>query len=294
MSTQQHADIPSEEQRKAEEEKREKRVAQTLGKIRYKIMVMSGKGGVGKSTVAVNLAAILAKDGNYVGMLDADIHGPNIPKMWGVDWKPLQSGDEGIRPVEVLPNVKLISMGLLLPNPDSPVVWRGPLKHTAIKQFLGDVEWGDLDFLIVDLPPGTGDEPLSVAHLIEGMDGSIIVTTPQDVALLDSRKTVNFSRMLKIPLIGIVENMSGLRCPKCGHLIPLFKIGGGKKAAQDLEVPFLGQIPIDPEVVQKSDSGTPYVVAYPDSEVTKVFEDIAKKCKAFVESRDKEGKKDKK
>ena len=284
MNTQQEQEASAAEQRKTEDQERDKRVTEHLEKIRYKIMVMSGKGGVGKSTVAVNFAAVLAMEGMRVGILDADIHGPNIPKMWGADWRPLQSEGEGIRPIEVLPNVKLISMGFLLPNPDSPVVWRGPIKHTAIKQFLGDVEWGDLDFLIVDLPPGTGDEPLSVAHLITGVDGSIIVTTPQDVALMDSRKTVNFSRMLNVPVIGIVENMSGLKCPECGHLIPLFKIGGGEKAAKDLGVPFLGRIPIDPEVVQKSDSGTPYVVSYPDSEVTKAFKEIAEKCRAFVES----------
>jgi len=284
MSTQQEQEAHAADERKTEEQERDKRVAQNLGKIRYKIMVMSGKGGVGKSTVAVNLAAVLAGEGQRVGILDADLHGPNVPKMWGIGWKPLQSGGEGIRPMEVLPNVKLISMAFLLPNPDSPVVWRGPIKHTAIKQFLGDVEWGDLDFLIVDLPPGTGDEPLSVAHLIGDVDGSIIVTTPQEVALLDARKSVNFSRMLKVPVIGIVENMSGLRCPECGHLIPLFKIGGGEKAAKDLKVPFLGRIPIDPEVVQKSDSGTPYVISYPDAEVTKAYNEIAKQCKAFVES----------
>jgi Mrp family chromosome partitioning ATPase len=282
MNTQQQ-EAHAAEQRKTEEQERDKRVTQNLGKIRHKIMVMSGKGGVGKSTVAVNLAAVLALDGHKVGILDADIHGPNVPKMWGTDWKPLQGGEEGIRPVEVLPNVKLISMAFLLPNPDSPVVWRGPIKHTAIKQFLGDVEWGDLDFLIVDLPPGTGDEPLSVANLIGKVDGAIIVTTPQDVALMDSRKTVNFSSMLKVPVIGIVENMSGLNCPECGHLIPLFKIGGGEKAATDLKVPFLGRVPIDPEVVQKSDSGTPYVVSYPDAEVTKAFQEIAEKCVDFVE-----------
>jgi ATP-binding protein involved in chromosome partitioning len=282
MSTKQQQEASAAEQRKIEDQERDKRVTEHLGRIRYKIMVMSGKGGVGKSTVAVNLTAVLAMDGLRVGILDADIHGPNVPKMWGADWRPLQSEGEGIRPIEVLPNVKLISMGFLLPNPDSPVVWRGPIKHTAIKQFLGDVEWGDLDFLIIDLPPGTGDEPLSVAHLLKEADGSIIVTTPQDVALLDSRKTVNFSTMLKVPVIGIVENMSGLKCPECGHLIPLFKIGGGEKAAKDLGVPFLGRIPIDPEVVQKSDSGTPYVASYPDSEVTKAFQEIAEKCQAFV------------
>lgn len=280
----------------SEEEKRvheEARLTQRLEKIHHTFMVMSGKGGVGKSTVAVNLAAVLAAEGHRVGILDADIHGPNIPKMWGIDWRPLQGGEEGIRPIEVLPHVKLISMAFLLPNPDSPVVWRGPMKHTAIRQFLGDVEWGDLDFLIVDLPPGTGDEPLSVAHLIKRVDGTIIVTTPQDVALLDARKSVNFSRILKVPVVGIVENMSGLNCPECGHLIPLFKIGGGEKAAKDLGVPFLGRIPIDPEVVQKSDSGTPYVVSYPDSEVTKAFQEIAEKCRAFVKSPQKQEKKNK-
>ena len=158
------------------------------------------------------------------------------------------------------------------------------MKHNAIKQFLGDVDWGPLDFLIIDLPPGTGDEPLSVANLIGEVDGSIIVTTPQDVALLDSRKAVNFSRILKVPVIGIVENMSGLHCPQCGYDIPLFKIGGGEKAAKDLKIPFLGRIPIDPEVVQKCDSGTPYVISYPDSEVTKAFEEIKGRCMGFLES----------
>jgi len=287
MSRQQDVGDSNEADKRAQEQER---LARNLEKIHYTIMVMSGKGGVGKSTVAANLASVLAKNGHYVGLLDADIHGPNIPKMFGVGWRPLQGGDNGIRPVEILSNLKLISMAFVLPNPDSPVVWRGPLKHSAIRQFLGDVEWGVLDYLIVDLPPGTGDEPLSVAHLIEHVDGSIIVTTPQDVALLDSRKAVNFSRMLKIPVVGIVENMSGLHCPKCGHFIPLFKIGGGESAAKDLGVSFLGRIPIDPEVVQKSDNGTPYVVAYPDSEVTKAVEKIAEYSEEFVKTRaDKSG-----
>ena len=287
MSRQQDVGNSNEADKRAQEQER---LARNLEKIHYTIMVMSGKGGVGKSTVAANLASVLAKNGHYVGLLDADIHGPNIPKMFGVGWRPLQGGDNGIRPVEILSNLKLISMAFVLPNPDSPVVWRGPLKHSAIRQFLGDVEWGVLDYLIVDLPPGTGDEPLSVAHLIEHVDGSIIVTTPQNVALLDSRKAVNFSRMLKIPVVGIVENMSGLHCPKCGHFIPLFKIGGGESAAKDLGVSFLGRIPIDPEVVQKSDNGTPYVVAYPDSEVTKAVEKIAEYSEEFVKTRaDKSG-----
>jgi ATP-binding protein involved in chromosome partitioning len=185
-------------------------------------------------------------------------------------------------PVEVFPNLKVISMAFFIGDRDNPVVWRGPLKHNAISQFLGEVEWGSLDFLIVDLPPGTGDEPLSVAHLIKNVDGSIIVTTPQDVALLDSRKAVTFSRMLSIPVIGIVENMSGLICPHCHKEISLFKKGGGEKAAQDLKVPFLGRIPIDPEIVTDCDRGMPFVMAHPDSEATKAFEQIAHRCKEYV------------
>jgi predicted Fe-Mo cluster-binding NifX family protein len=176
-------------------------------------------------------------------------------------------------------------MAYLIQNRDHPVVWRGPLKHSAISQFISEVEWGPLDFFIIDLPPGTGDEPLSVAHLIKSVDGSIVVTTPQDVALLDSRKSVNFSRVLQIPVFGIVENMSGMKCPHCGKDIPLFKIGGGEIAARELNVPFLGRIPIDPEMVQKCDSGMPYVMSYPDSEATKAIREIAQRCKEYTESK---------
>jgi Mrp family chromosome partitioning ATPase len=191
-------------------------------------------------------------------------------------------------PVEVLPNLKVISIAFFIGDRDNPVVWRGPLKHNAISQFLGEVDWGPLDFLITDLPPGTGDEPLSVAHLIKNVDGAVIVTTPQDVALLDSRKAVTFSRMLNIPVIGIVENMSGLECPHCHKEIFLFKQGGGEKAAQDLNVPFLGRIPIDPEIVTDCDRGMPFVMAHPDSQAAQAFKKIAERTKkymAFVESR---------
>jgi len=285
-STCEHASKCSEETKKKHEEERLRR---RLAEIRHRMMVISGKGGVGKTTVAVNLAAALAKEGYDVGLLDADIHGPNVPKMLGVEWRPLVGGDDGIRPVEIFPNFKVVSMAFLLPNPDSPVVWRGPLKHTAIRQFLGDVNWGKLDYLIIDLPPGTGDEPLSVAHLIKEVDGSVVVTTPQDVALLDSRKAVNFSRMLKVPVIGIVENMSGFRCPHCGHYIPLFKTGGGERAANDLAVPFLGRVPIDPAIVEKGDSGPPFVLSFPDSEASKALLEIAKKCREFMEKEKSEG-----
>ncbi len=257
---------------------------ETMGRIKYKFMVMSGKGGVGKSTVAANLAVTLALNGHQVGLLDADIHGPNIPKMLGLDMKRLEGSPDGVVPVLLYPNLKVVSMAFLLSDPDSPIVWRGPLKHGAFKQFLSEVSWGDLDYLVVDLPPGTGDEPLSIAQLINNVDGSIIVTTPQDVALLDSRKAVTFSRMLKIPVVGIVENMSGFSCPHCGKSIDLFKIGGGEKAASELRVPFLGRVVFDPDIVQKADMGIPFVENVPDSAAARAFREIGEKCEEFVNS----------
>jgi len=229
-----------------------------LSRIAKKIMVMSGKGGVGKTTVAVNLAVSLAQKGYRTGLLDADLHGPNIPKMLGAEHRELQGSSEGIFPVPVMDNLSVISMAYLLDDPDTPVVWRGAMKHGVIRQFLGEVNWGDLDYLVVDLPPGTGDEPLSVAQLVGNAHGSVIVTTPQDVALLDSRKSVNFSLKLGVPVIGIVENMSGFTCPHCGNEIDLFKAGGGKRAAEEMGVPFLGKIPLDPEVIAGGDDGRPF------------------------------------
>ncbi len=261
----------------------ERRVAEKLASIRHKIMIMSGKGGVGKSTVAINLGAALAQQGLEAGILDADIHGPNVPKMLGVEATPIVAVEHGIRPVEPFPHLKLISMAFFIGNPDNPVIWRGPLKHSAIQQFISDVEWGNLDYLIIDLPPGTGDEALSSAHVLKNVDGTIIVTTPQDVALLDSRKAVNFSRSLGMPVIGIVENMSGFNCPHCGKPIALFKIGGGEKAAVEMRVPFLGRVPIDPNVVTDCDSGVPVVIAHPESPVAEEFQKIAKSCRASVE-----------
>jgi Mrp family chromosome partitioning ATPase len=251
---------------------------------------MSGKGGVGKSTVSTNLAVALSADGFSVGLMDADIHGPNIPKMLGIESSQVIGSGQGMIPVEVFPNLKVMSMAFFIGDRDNPVVWRGPLKHSAISQFVGEVEWGTLDFLIVDLPPGTGDEPLSVAHVIKDVDGAVIVTTPQDVALLDSRKAVTFSRMLSIPVIGIVENMSGLICPHCDKEISIFKKGGGERAARDLGVPFLGRIPIDPEMVTDCDRGMPFVMAHPDSEATRAFKELAHRCKEYVGFKEIEGK----
>jgi len=263
---------------------RERMLKEKLSHIEHKLMVMSGKGGVGKSTVAANLAVSFARQGYEVGILDADVHGPNIPKMLGLDQAKLIGTDQGMLPVPLYPNLKVLSMAFLLPNADSPVVWRGPLKHGVFQQFLGEVEWGELDYLIVDLPPGTGDEPLSIAHLIGQVDGSIIVTTPQEVALLDSRKAVIFSQMVHVPVVGIVENMSGFLCPHCGKEINLFKVGGGEKAARELKVPFLGRIPLDPEIVQNCDQGKPFVAVHPNSPAAKAFYEITKRIEEFVNS----------
>ena len=200
------------------------RIEKRMADIKYKFMVISGKGGVGKSSVSVNLGAALAAQGHSVGILDADIHGPNIPKMLGVeDRKPMAAEDDGILPIAVTDNLCVISMAFFLNRIEDAVIWRGPMKHGVIKQFLGEVCWGKLDYLIIDLPPGTGDEALSTAHLIKNVDGAVVVTTPQEVALLDSRKSITFCREIKIPLIGVVENMSGMVCPHCNKEIDLFK-----------------------------------------------------------------------
>jgi len=241
-----------------------------------KIMVFSGKGGVGKSTVSANLAYILASDENVrVGLMDVDIHGPDIPKIFGVEEEKLLAKDEKIEPVKIKPNLLMVSMGLLLPSKDTAVIWRGPLKIKLIKQFIQDVNWQNPDYMIIDLPPGTGDEPLSIAQEFKNVDGAVVVTTPQDIALLDSRKAVDFARKLNVPVLGIIENMSGLICPYCGKRIDLFKTGGGKKASEELNVPFLGAIPIDPKIVEFTDKGIPYLEKFKDSEAGKAFQSVA-------------------
>jgi len=241
-------------------EDRQAKVNDAMSKVRHKIAVMSGKGGVGKSTVAANLSLSLQLKGQRVGLLDADIHGPTIPKMLGIEDVKLGVMGGGIAPAMVPSGLKVVSMGFLLQDRDTPVIWRGPMKMGAISQFLGEVAWGELDFLVVDLPPGTGDEPLSIAQLIPAMDGSLIVTTPQEVALTSVRKCINFSKTLGIPVLGIIENMSGFVCPHCGKKIEVFGSGGGEAAARELSVPFLGRIPLEPEIVRSGESGTPFVL----------------------------------
>jgi len=260
----------------------EKRLKERMLKIKHKLIVISGKGGVGKTTVAVNLAYGLAVKGNKVGILDVDIHGPNIAKMLGIENKRLVGSDLGIEPMEVLPNLKAVSLALLFDNKDQPIIWRGPLKMITIKQFLADVNWGELDYLIIDSPPGTGDEPLSVCQLIPDLDGAIIVTTPQDVAILDSRKSVIFAKELKVPVAGIIENMGGFICPHCKKEIDLFGTGGGEKSAQDLKVPFLGRIPIEPEIVKSGDSGQPFVYFRNKTTTANTINDIIDKIVEYL------------
>jgi ATP-binding protein involved in chromosome partitioning len=261
------------------EAKEQEMLKKRMADIRHKFLVISGKGGVGKSSVAVNLAATLAAQGNKVGILDADIHGPNIPKMLGVDDQKPLSGDDGVMPIAVTDNLRVMSIAFFLNSTEDAVIWRGPMKHSLIKQFLGEVVWGKLDYLIIDLPPGTGDEALSVSHVLKEVDGAVVVTTPQDVALLDSRKSITFCREIKIPCIGVVENMSGLYCPHCNEMIDLFKSGGGERIAQEMKVPFLGRIPLDPEMVMSTDDGEAYVTRNTESKVAEAFNAIAEAWK---------------
>ena len=252
------------------------KISRTLARIKNRILVFSGKGGVGKSTVAANLALALSLRGQKVGALDVDIHGPNLAKMLGVEDHRMDISGEAITPVQVNENLKLVSMSFLIRDPDLPVIWRGPMKMKVIQQFLGDVDWGDLDWLIIDSPPGTGDEPLSVAQLIPAT-GAVIVTTPQEVSILDSRKAVVFAKKLNLNILGVIENMSGLTCPYCGRRIDLFKVGGGEAAAVDMGIPFLGRIPIDPQIVTSGDAGKPFADIATDSEAARAFGQIVEK-----------------
>jgi len=263
------------QEKENEPQRLEKMIAENISQITARIMVLSNKGGVGKSSVAVNVAVCLSKKGVKVGLLDADMHGPSVAKMLGFEGKRVTFTEKGgILPFQVNPNLVAISMASFLEDADTPVIWRGPLKISALRQFLAEVEWGKLDYLVIDSPPGTGDEPLSVCQLVKDLTGAIIVTTPQDIALLDSRKCVSFLRHLSVPILGILENMSGLTCPHCGKNIDIFKSGGGEKAAKELNVPFLGRIPFDPRIVETTDDGKPFIEMYPDSESAKVLDKI--------------------
>ena len=267
----------------------QKKVTDRMSKIKHKIAVISGKGGVGKSTVTVNLSTAFSKRGHAdrVGILDADIHGPSVPKIIGLSGERLQMGPPGIFPALDDRGIKVVSMDFLLPDQNAPVIWRGPLKMTAIRQFMSDIVWGELDFLFIDLPPGTGDEPLSVAQLLPEMDGVVIVTIPSEVSQIVVKKAVSFARKLGMPIIGIVENMSGFVCPKCGAKTDIFQSGGGRKIAEESGVPFLGSIPIDARVAQDSDKGVPFIIEHEDSPASKAFMEIVKRIESFIDNKDK-------
>jgi Mrp family chromosome partitioning ATPase len=224
--------------------------------------------------VAANLAMSLASAGKSVGLLDVDVHGPSIPKLLGLEGRPIEFGDQEMLPVRMNDNLAVISIGFLLPGGREPVIWRGPRKHGAIQQFLKDVAWGNLDFLVVDSPPGTGDEPMSVAQLVGSPAGAVVVTTPQDLAIADVRRCVSFCNTLSLPVVGVVENMSGYICPECGARVDLFKTGGGSALAEEMRLPFLGTIPIDPRIVIAGDAGRPFVAAEEQTSAGRAFADI--------------------
>ena len=241
--------------------------------VRHVIAVASGKGGVGKSTVSANLALAAAALGHRVGLLDADIYGPSQQMMMGTKSAPVGDPEGRIHPVEAPGGVKVISFGFFV-DPDQPVIWRGPLLQKALEQFVGDVNWGDLDYLVVDLPPGTGDVTLTLCQNVP-MAGAVIVTTPQDVALIDARKGLHMFRKLDVPVLGIIENMAFYTCPECGHIDNIFGSGGGKRTAEELEIPFLGSVPLDPAIVTGGDQGTPVVIERPDSPAGRAFRELA-------------------
>ena len=246
-----------------------------LASIKNKLVVMSGKGGVGKSSTAVNLALALSQEGKSVGLLDVDIHGPSIPKMLGVEEVKPQVVNEQILPIECN-GIKVMSTGFLIPQKKNAIILRGPRKNLLIQQFIRDVAWGELDYLVVDCPPGTGDEPLAVLQLIGPRTMAVIVTTPQDVAVLDVKKSLTFCSELKIPVLGVIENMSGFVCPHCGEVVDIFKSGGGQAMAEEMKVPFLGRIPLDSALVESGDNGIPYVIGNPDTETAKAIRGIGR------------------
>jgi len=248
----------------------------SLQKIKHKLLVMSGKGGVGKTSTAVNLAIALAQKGANVGIMDVDLHGPDVPRMLGLDGLLDINADNKLEPMKYSDHLHVVSIEALSVSKDEAIIWRGPIKYSAIRQFIGEVEWGNLDFLVIDSPPGTGDEPLTVAQTITDAK-AIIVTTPQEVSLADVRKSINFCKTVKMDIFGLIENMSGLACPHCGEMLDLFGSGGGEKTAKALSIAFLGKIPFDPRVVSCGDSGASFIDRYKDSPVTEAFSRIAEK-----------------
>ncbi|HSO20328.1 MAG TPA: Mrp/NBP35 family ATP-binding protein [Desulfosarcina sp.] len=253
----------------------------SLGRIKHKLIIMSGKGGVGKTSTSVNLAIALARLGYRVGLMDVDLHGPDVPRVLGLMGMIGLSPNHKLDPMRYNDNLKVVSIESLSTSKDDAIIWRGPIKYSAIRQFVADVEWGELDFLLIDSPPGTGDEPLTVAQTIPEAK-AVIVTTPQEISLADVRKSISFCRTVKMDIFGLVENMSGYVCPHCGEQADLFGSGGGEKTARSAELPFLGRVPFDPNIVKCGDSGKSFQESYPESPVTKAYEAIARKMGELV------------
>jgi Mrp family chromosome partitioning ATPase len=252
-------------------------IIENMKGVKHKIVVLSGKGGVGKTTVATNLAVSFAKRGKTAGILDVDIYGPNVPKLLGLEGQHPMVDHEVIKPIFGPLDVRVMSMGFLLRRDDDAVAWRGPLVAKAISQFLSDVSWGELDVLVVDLPPGTGDEILSILQLIPEIDGVVIVSTPQEVAVLDARRAIQLVGKMGVPILGIVENMSEFVCPKCGESYKLFGEGAAMKASEEYKIDHLGTLPLDPRVITLSDEGTPFVISDPDSKAARAFSAVVDK-----------------
>ena len=251
--------MPFDEDQKRQMQAEQEQIAQNLKRIKHQILVLSGKGGVGKSSIAVNLAVWLSMLGKKVGLLDIDIHGPSVPKLLNLEGKRLQGEGNKIEPVLYNDTLKVISIGFLIQDENAALIWRGPMKHSIIKQFVSDVCWGDLDYLVIDCPPGTGDEPLSIIQLLGKADGAIVVTMPQQLAVADVKKCITFCKQLNLTVMGIIENMSGFVCPHCNQSTDIFKGDGGRQMAKDFDVPFLGSVPIDPNMVTAADMGKPFI-----------------------------------
>ena len=257
-------------------------VNKRMNEIKHKLIVGSNKGGVGKSTVTTNLAIALQESGYSVGLADADLHGPNIPKLLQAENVRLKSTDVGIDPYETSNGLKVASLGFLIEDPNMHIAWRDAVKYDFIIELLGNINWGPLDYLLFDLPPGTGNEQITIIDFIGEVDGAVVVTTPQDLAILDARKMISFSRDSNVPIVGVIENMSTMTCPHCEKDIDVFKKGGGKNLAEELVLPYLGSIPLDGEIVANSDNGQPVVLYRPDSVAAKAFMKLAENCHKFL------------
>ena len=271
-----HDNVEAAQKQQNTKTKQDAAVDESLKKIKNKYIVLSGKGGVSKTSTSVNLSMALANKGFKVGIMDVDLHGPDVPRMLGLKGMLDLSKNNKLNPIQYSDNLKVVSIESMIASKDDAIIWRGPLKYSAIRQFIGEVEWGELDFLIIDSPPGTGDEPLTVAQTIHDAK-AIIVTTPQEVSLADVRKSISFCRTVKMDILGLIENMSGFACPHCNKMVDLFGSGGGEKTAGTAGIPFLGRIPFDPNVVSCGDNGVSIQEKYADTPVSRAFIELAEK-----------------